>query len=222
MNLRCFESAPILSRLNKDEREELLRTAKVKKYVKGAVICWQDEVFTQAAYINSGKVEWTMLSLDGKRQVIFKLEACDIVWAHSILDGKPMPASLEVVEDCELYLWGQEILLPIISKNPKAMMDVSMILLHYMRQVREVVYGFAFHPVASRLARLLIDHYQPQKDQPAQRNLTLDEMAETVGTTRELISRTLHRFAQNNMIEINRMEFVFTNPEKLRDLANQQ
>jgi CRP-like cAMP-binding protein len=75
--------------------------------------------------------------------------------------------------------------------------------------------------VAGRLARLLLQHYQPVKGQPAPRNLTLDEMAETVGTTRELVSRTLHRFADEDMIQINRMEFVFKNPAGLEELASQ-
>lgn len=217
---KCFENAPILGHLLPAERAVLIKAAKIKSFLKGEVIIWQDEIFTQAAYIHSGKVEWTMLSVDGKRQVVFKLEECDIVWPHSILDGKPMPASLEVIEDCVLYFWDQKVLLPMISSNPAALLDVSLILLRYMRQVREVVYGFAFHPVASRLARLLLDHYQPQKGQPAARNLTLDEMADTVGTTRELISRTLHRFANNDMIQINRVEFVFKDPERLREIAN--
>lgn len=218
---KCIDNAPILGHLLPAERKNLVVAAKEKSFLKGEVIIWQDEIFTQAAYIHTGKVEWTMLSVDGKRQVVFKLEEGDIIWPHSILDGKPMPASLEVREDCVLYFWEQRILLPLISENPAALMDVSMILLKYMRQVREVVYGFAFHPVASRLARLLLDHYQPQKGQPAARNLTLDEMADTVGTTRELISRTLHRFANNDMIQINRVEFVFKDPERLREIANQ-
>jgi len=94
-----------------------------------------------------------------------------------------------------------------------------MILIAYMRQVREVVYGFAFHPVAGRLARLLLTHYDIKDEKPAPRNLTLDQMADTVGTTRELVSRTLHRFADEGLIRVNRMEFAFLDRDKLEDLA---
>jgi CRP/FNR family transcriptional regulator len=88
-----------------------------------------------------------------------------------------------------------------------------------MRQVREVVYGFAFHPVAGRLARLLLTHYQPVEGQPAPRDLTLDEMADSIGTTRELVSRTLHRFADEGLIEVSRVHFVFTNRSELELVA---
>jgi CRP-like cAMP-binding protein len=88
-----------------------------------------------------------------------------------------------------------------------------------MRHVREVVYGFAFHPVAGRLARLLLTHYESAGGKPAPRDLTLDQMADTVGTTRELVSSTLHRFADEGLIRVNRVEFAFLDREGLENLA---
>ena len=215
----CFSQAPIFSKLNEKDRKDLIALAQQRTYEKGEVICWQGEPWSMAAYLASGSAEWAMLSPEGKRQVVFKLSACDVVWAHSILDDQPMPASLEAKEPTLVYLWPREVILPIISQNIEAVWDVSRVLLGYMRHVREIVYGFAFHPVAGRLARLLLQHYQPVEGQPAPRNMTLDEMADAVGTTRELVSRTLHRFAAENMIQINRLEFVFTNPAGLEELA---
>jgi hypothetical protein len=46
-------------------------------------------------------------------------------------------------------------------------------------------------------------------------------MTETVGTTRELVNCILHRFAAEDIIQINCMEFVFMNPEALEELASQ-
>jgi len=215
----CLAEAPVFSKLNASDRAELAQLAIRRNYQKGQCICWQGEPWPKVAYIASGLVEWAMLSPAGKRQVVFKLRACDVVWGHSIFDEKPMPASLEVMEETEVYTWHRETIIPIISRNVEAVWDVARVLVAYMRQVREVVYGFAFHPVAGRLARLLLDHYRPVEGQPAPRDLTLDEMADTVGTTRELVSKTLHRFAEQGMIQINRVEFVFTNRSKLEKLA---
>jgi CRP-like cAMP-binding protein len=53
----------------------------------------------------------------------------------------------------------------------------------------------------------------------APRDLSLDQMADTVGTTRELVSRTLHRFADEGLIQISRMELAFLDREKLESLA---
>ncbi len=211
----CISQAPIFSKLSEKDRDGLIALAQQRKYEKGETICWQGESWPMAAYLAFGVAEWAMLSPEGKRQVVFKLNACDVVWAHSILDDQPMPVSLEVKESTLVYLWPREIIQLLISQNVEVVWDVSRVLLISMRHVREVVYGFAFHPVAGRLAQLLLTHYQPVEGQPAPRNMTLDEMAETVGTTRELVSRTLHRFADDDMIQINRLEFVFTDKKRL-------
>ncbi|MEW5827394.1 MAG: Crp/Fnr family transcriptional regulator [Chloroflexota bacterium] len=214
-----LSQAPVFSKLTERERAELVATATEKKYSKDDFICWQGEVWPYVAFIASGRLEWAMLSPEGRRQVVFSLRPGEVVWGHSVVDGLSMPASLEVREDAVLYLWGRDAVLPLIQENAQAAWDVSTILVQYMRNVREVVYGFAFHPVAGRLARLLLTHYHPVDGQPAPRNLTLDQMADTVGTTRELVSRTLHRFADEGLIRVNRVEFAFLDRERLENLA---
>ena len=217
--LDCLSDAPVFSKLTARDRAGLIASAQEKKYKKDEYVCWQGEKWPFVAYIASGRLEWAMLSPEGRRQMVFTLRPCEVVWGHSVVDDFPMPASLEVREDAVLYLWEREQILPVILQNAQAVWDVSHILIAYMRHVREVVYGFAFHPVAGRLARLLLTHYEPMDGKPAPRDLTLDQMADTVGTTRELVSRTLHRFADEGLIRVNRVEFAFLDREKLESLA---
>ena len=49
----------------------------------------------------------------------------------------------------------------------------------------------------------------------------MDQMAEMVGTTRKLDSRTLHRFADEGLIRVNRVVFIFTDRNNLEELAGQ-
>ena len=163
-----------------------------------------------------------MLAPEGRRQVVFSLKPCDVIWGHSVVDNLAMPASLEVRENTILYLWERETILPTLLRNAEAAWDVSHVLIEYMRHVREVIYGFAFHPVAGRLARLLLSHYTTADGKSAPRDLTLDQMADTVGTTRELVSRTLHRFADEGLIQISRMELAFLDREKLESLVDRK
>jgi hypothetical protein len=47
----------------------------------------------------------------------------------------------------------------------------------------------------------------------------LDEIAAHIGSTREMVSRILHRFANDGMIEITRTEFGFVDWGKLNRFA---
>jgi len=210
---------PVFSKLTSKDRSELARIAVRKTYQKGDFICWQGDQWTRVLYLSSGLLGWSMLSPDGKRQVVFRVEPTATIWGHSIFDGEPMPASLEVMKDSQVFIWHGDRIAPIISRNVDAVWGITRELVTSMRQVREVVYGFAFHPVAGRLARLLLSHYNPVEGQLTSRDLSLDEMADTVGSTRELVSKTLHRFADDGMIKINRVEFVFMDKNQLEQIA---
>lgn len=216
-----LRDAPGFAKLNPQDRQELIDVAQSKRYDKGQFICFQGDLWPYVLYLRSGKVAWTMLSPEGKRQIAFHLQAGDVVWGLTLFDDKPMPATLEVVESCEVYQWPKETVMPIVSRRVEAVWDVTRFLTTSMRRVREVVYGFAFQTVSGRLARLLLNYYQPAGEEPTPRELTLDEMAAAVGTTRELVCKVLYRFADEGLIRINRTEFVFTDPEKLQELAEE-
>ncbi|MEA2008815.1 MAG: Crp/Fnr family transcriptional regulator [Chloroflexota bacterium] len=212
-------SNPVFSKLTPRDRNDLAKLAVSKTYQKGEFICWQGEVWPKVLYLESGRLEWSMLSPDGKRQVVFRLEPHNTVWGHSLFDDHPMPASLEVMESAKVYIWTRATIKPIVSHNVEAVWEVSREMVAIMRKVRDIIYGFAFHPVAGRLARLLLDYYQPEEGELAPRDLTLDDMADSIGSTRELVSKTLHRFADAGMIEISRVQFVFTDRNKLEELS---
>ncbi len=210
---------PFFAALPDDTIQTLLDNAIRKIYRKGKYVLHQDEMWKKALYLHSGLMEWTMLSSSGKRQVVFRVRAGEMVWGHTLFDEQGMPAALEVMSDSDTLLWTEEKIRPILEIYPKATLEVAEELVRSMRRVRELVYGFAFHPVSGRLARLLIHHYQPTDGHSVPRDLTLDEMAHSVGTTRELVSKTLHRFASEGIIHINRMELTFLDKDRLEDIA---
>lgn len=212
---------PVFSHLSERDRADLENLAYHKTYQKGQIICLQGDLWKRALYLSSGKLGWVMIAPDGKRQVVFRVKPGNVVWGHSLFDNAPMPASLEVMEDSETCIWDGEKLLPIVSHSVDAVWAITYGLVKSMRIVRDVVYGFAFHPVAGRLANLLLKHYQPNEGQAAPRDLTLDEMAQTIGSTRELVSKTLHQFADAGIIKVSRVEITFTDRNRLEEIVHE-
>lgn len=82
-----------------------------------------------------------------------------------------------------------------------------------------IVEGFAFQPVACRVARLLLE--QAQDQDISLRSLTLEEMAARIGSTREMVCRSIQRFAGAGLIEVTRTEFYITDRKRLEKLAEQ-
>jgi CRP/FNR family transcriptional regulator, dissimilatory nitrate respiration regulator len=216
-----LETLPVFSKLSPADRFEALRLARRRVFDRGAFIFQQGDLWPKVAYFTSGQAHLVMVSQDGKRQLVFKVMGKEMFWGHTLFDDQPMPASLEVKEACELYLWSKDTLGPVLSRHPEALWDLIRLQGQTMRRAREIIYGFAFHPAAGRLARLLVSHYPQQDGKATPRDLTLDDMAAVVGTTRELICKLLYRFAEDGMLSLTRTEFVFTDRSKLEALAGQ-
>lgn len=214
--------APVFRQLTPEDRKKVAQLAILRTYQKGEFLCWQDEVWPKVLYIDSGRLDWLMLSPSGKRLSVFQIQSGGIVWAHSIFDEQPMPASLRALTRSIVYQWSAQSIMPIVSRNVDAVWEIASLLVHSMRHVREVVYGYAFHSVSERLARLLLSYYQPEEGQAVPRDLTLDEMAAIVGSTRELVCKILYRFAKHDLLQIHRRELVFTDIERLHALASGQ
>lgn len=88
-----------------------------------------------------------------------------------------------------------------------------------MQQTSQIVEGLAFQQVATRLARYILDHAEDVDKPHVSRDLTLDEIAATVGSTREVVCRVLYRFANENLIETTRTEFVLNDAKGLGAMA---
>ena len=88
-----------------------------------------------------------------------------------------------------------------------------------MQQVSDVVENLAFRAVPGRLASLLLEHYSGSGDTPVARDMTLDQMAAHIGSTREMVCRALYKFADQGAIEINRTEFVISDESLLGNIA---
>jgi CRP/FNR family transcriptional regulator len=109
--------------------------------------------------------------------------------------------------------------MPILERNGRVGWELCRLMAGRMQRASEILEGLAFQPVASRLARLLLEHFEMAGDSAISRHLTLDEMAARIGSTREMVCRALYGFSDRKLIEVTRTEFVLTDREGLSQLV---
>jgi len=85
-----------------------------------------------------------------------------------------------------------------------------------------MVEDLAFHPVASRVARLLLKQHQKSGADHLERELTLDEMATMIGTTPVMVCKVLSQFADQGFLKVSRTEIEFINQDELIKIINNQ
>ncbi len=194
----------IFAKLTSSEQASLVRLARRRAFDKGEHICQQGDIWPYLLFVESGLVKWSMCSLSGQIHTLFLVEPEDVFWGHSIFDGEPMPASLIAAEKSVAYLWHHDDVFPIVLCNIEATQELLKHLVTIMRKAREIIYGLAFQPVTSRLARLLLERSVDAEGELVERDMTLEEMAALIGSSGHVICRLLYQLEGEGILEITR------------------
>ena len=210
----------VLSALPLATRKKMAAHASNRQLKKGQILVLSGEVWPYLLLVVEGKLQAMKESSEGRSLVVGSFVPSDIFWGLAFFDEEyPMPVTLIATENTSIYLWNRDFLAPVLRRESEASWRLCLMMIERMKQVSMIVEEMAFQPVDRRLARLLLDHFTDAENDSMERRMTLDEMAAQIGTTREMVCRMLYRFSNNEMIRVTRTEFVLTNREGLRFLA---
>jgi CRP-like cAMP-binding protein len=215
-----LSQAEVFGHLTEEERLELAGMALRKSLKKGDVICFQGDDCRFVLYIESGALRSVIGAPDGREYVVSTWEAGEEFWSHTLLDGDPMPSTLEAIKATIVYKWPGETALEIILCNHAATRALIRRQTRLIRKRRENIYNLAFNPVASRLAKLVVEKFVNAEGPTVQRDLTLEDMASMVATSPEVICRILYQFQAQGMLRVNRASITLNDRDGLEKLIS--
>ncbi|MDZ7843217.1 MAG: Crp/Fnr family transcriptional regulator [Anaerolineales bacterium] len=211
---------PLFSTLETEQRERLIESGNPQNYPAGQWITHYGSSWPYLFYVEEGLVEALKESPEGRSLVIMELEKGMVFWGIGFFkEGVGMPVAFIAKENSRLLLWSREQLLPLLLDNGFFSWELSKLMVERMLRASEIVEELAFQPVAARLALFLLEQFGDRAGDTVTRDLTLDEMAARIGSTREMVCRQLYKLADKGMIQINRTELKITNLRSLQDAA---
>ena len=204
--------------------EEILKQveglARGRTYAPGEFVTQYDDAWPYMVFIDTGSLEAVKESPEGRSLLVYKLTTGEVMWGLTFFNETvKMPVSLRAAEETHILLWSREEILPILIEHGESLWSICRILIQRVQVASAIVEDLAFQPVAGRLAKMLIEAYGGRGSEPLARDMTLDEMASRVGTTREMVCRILYKFADEKWIDITRTEFRLVDQEGLQQLA---
>lgn len=218
--IQLLSNNPLFSPLSVNELERLAKLGSSHLYPEGQWITHYGEVWPYLFIVESGVVEAVKESPAGRSLVILELKQGMVFWGIGFFkEGLGMPVTLVAKEKARLYLWSRERLMPLLLENGHLSWGLAQLMVKRMLRASEIVEELAFQPVAGRLARLLLEQFGDQTGDVVSRDLTLEEMAARIGSTREMVCRHLYQFADQGAIQINRTEFKIQDQRLLEKIA---
>lgn len=189
------------------ELADLESNAIHKTFQDQEILIYQEDVWPFLFLVAEGKIDAIKESVEGRSFIATSLNAGDVFWGLAFfIEDAPMPVLLQAKAVTHIYIWSRDYLVPIIQQHGAMSWMLCQRMISRMQLASTIVEDLAFQPVMSRLAGLILSEFGDAENEFKTRELTLEEMASRIGTTREMVCRHLYRFAEKGAIQINRTE----------------
>jgi CRP/FNR family transcriptional regulator len=215
-----LKSSSVFNNFPRGILEDIEKQAIGKRYKEGEVVSAQGEKWPYLFLVHAGSLDAIKDSPEGRWFVATTFAPGDVFWGLTFFDEKHiMPATLLAHDRLDLFLWHRDTLLPFILMEGKVSWELSKLVVNRLLMAGEKLGEMTFQPVGARLAKLLVSLSKAEEGIPIDRDLTLDEMAARIGTTREMVCRFLHKFSDDGLIDITRTEFTVKDVDALSRLT---
>jgi CRP-like cAMP-binding protein len=190
-----------------DERElaSIAAVAKTRRYAKDDAVFHADESGDVFYLIREGQVKVTMTSPEGKEIILSVLGVGDFFGEMSLFDNAPRSATVIATEPLEVVSIWRSDFLHILGDNFSITQKVLAELSRRLRYASNRIESLATMDVYGRLARFFIDLARQNgksldNDYISVIRPTHQAIANTIGTSRETVSRLIHDLMKQNLL----------------------
>jgi len=192
-------------------------------YPRGGVLFVEGQEPRGVFILCNGRVKLFATSASGKA-VIFRIaESGEIIGLPSTLSAKPYEVTAEALEPTQANYIGREDFLAFLREHGDTALRVAEMLSNIYHATCEEVRCLGLSSSAEeKLARFLLNLRARKNSEPGQTEVSLtlthEEIANTIGSSRETVTRLLTAFKRKQLIEIHGSTLVIKNKEVLQEL----
>lgn len=217
-----LKKVPFFSGLSDSDLNMVAGVMCEKTYTKGALFFLEGEPGEALFVIKSGRVKISKSTADGREQILHILKDGDIFAEVVLFDQGPYPTTAEAVEDTTAWLLRNQDMEKLLQSHPLLAIKLLRVMSKRLRQSQLLIRDLALHDTYGRLAGLLIRFIRREGKRTTDGiildlELTRQEMASMIGTSRETVARILSRFQKDGILILDKQRIVIIDEEKLRD-----
>lgn len=222
--ITLLKRVPFFRELGEQELSALAERAVEKTYAKGEFLFSEGDECKGLFVVGRGVVRILKCSASGREQSLDIQLPGTPVAELPLFDGGHYPAAAQCVEDSELLFIARRDFEMLVRQHPELAMAVIRSLGQRLRKMVTLVEELSLKEVGQRIARRLVTLAEHQgKKTSAGIEIELpfsqQELAAQMGTVRELVSRTLGRFQEEELITVQGRHIIVHAVETLKEIA---
>jgi CRP/FNR family transcriptional regulator len=183
----------------------------------GAVV-YRDEETPRLIVVVGGLLRVFLTSVDG-RQVTARYARRGDVAGLVLVIGGPAPMSIQAMTSSMVVALRVDTMRALLASDPGVASACAQELTRQLHEVLADLSDQAFLPVRQRLVRQLLRLADPGPGRSLVVRASQQELADAIGSVREVVTRNLHQLHAEGLVDTMRDEIVLLDPERLAEDA---
>jgi len=218
-----LEKTPLFSSLSPTEVQQLAARTLRKLFSAGELLFSEGEPCKGLHIIARGKIRIFKTSLSGREQVLAVNTEGESVAELPVFDGGPYPASAMAIADTEIVFISRRDFHAHCMEHPEVSLKVLSVVGARLRRLVGIIEELSFTTIRQRLISALVKlaqatGHQTERGIEFQLPGSHQELANQLGTVRELISRNLMRLQAEGLLEVDARQIVVKDMKELTGL----
>lgn len=212
--------AGIFQGVSPDAVAALVRQLEPVTFRRTEVVFSEGEPGDTLYIITAGKVKIGRKSVDGRDSLITLMGPSDMFGELAIFDPGPRTSTVTALTEVKAVVMSRSVLRSWIADRPEIAEQLLRVLARRLRRTNDNLSDLIFTDVPGRVAKQLLYLAQRfgSRDGTALRvdhELTQEEIAQLVGSSRETVNKALSDFAQRGWIRVQGRSILIDNAERL-------
>ena len=216
-----LRSLPLFASLHDAEAQSLARTAHVASWGRDVVIFREGEQGDGFYLLITGLVKIRHLTPDGREAVLHLIRAGNMFGEAAVFQDGTYPADAVSMADSVTLFLPAAPLTALIAANPGLALRLLGAFSLRMRMFTRKLESLNTRDATQRLAGYLIHRSRLQGDEDEiGLDVSREVLAALLGTARETVSRSLHRFAEAGLVELHGRRVRILQRDRLQQYAD--
>jgi len=199
-----LKNIPLFSCLTDSELTAIEKVAVKKTFPKNTILLSEGDSTDALYVICEGKVKVTIDDNEGKELILSILGTGEYFGEMSLLDDEPRSASVTTKETTQLLIISKNDFMGFFSSNPIAL-NLLKDLIKRLREANKKIESLGLLDVYGRVARILNQFAKSQEGKMViEEKLTHQEIANMIGSSREMVSIILKELSNGGYITIDK------------------
>ncbi len=220
INIPAETAFPFIKKFSESEKEKFFANIQIREFNKGEYVHTGDGKCTGVIAVNKGRLRTYILSPEGKEVTLFRLLSADvcILTASCMMKNIAFDVHVQAEEDCSLLVINPEYFEELALARPEVEKFKNDIIAMRFSEVMWLIEQIMFMKMDQRVANFLVEMVNIMGKNEI--DMSHQEIADNLGTAREVVSRILKYFENEGIVSISRKVIKILNLKKLEEISS--